>query len=76
MLGVVAAYTWTIEFQKSGLPHAHILLVMRSDYKPRTAADVDRVVTAELPDKDDPLQKDLYDTVVTSMLHGPLRRSR
>ena len=71
VLGVVAAYTWTIEFQKRGLPHAHILLVMRSGHKPRTAADVDRVVTAELPDKDDPLQKDLYETVVTSMLHGP-----
>jgi hypothetical protein len=71
VLGVVAAYTWTIEFQKRGLPHAHILLVMRSADKPRTAADVDRVVTVELPDKDDPLQSELYETVVTSLLHGP-----
>ena len=53
VLGVVAAYTWTIEFQKRGLPHAHILLVMRGADRPRTAADVDRAVTAELPDKND-----------------------
>ena len=70
-MGVVAAYNWTIEFQKRGLPHAHILLIMPRQDRPRTAADVDRVVTAELPDKNDPAQRELYDTVITSLLHGP-----
>ena len=30
VLGAVIAYTWVIEFQKRGLPHAHLLLIVRS----------------------------------------------
>ena len=71
VLGVVVAYCWTIEFQKRGLPHAHILLIMRSEDKPRTPDVVDRVVSAELPDDGDPQQADLFLTVSRSMMHGP-----
>jgi hypothetical protein len=28
VLGIVVGYTWVIEFQKRGLPHAHILLML------------------------------------------------
>ena len=34
--GKVAGYLYTIEFQKRGLPHAHILLILDHDSKPRT----------------------------------------
>ena len=71
VLGVVVAYCWTVEFQKRGLPHAHILLIMRSDHKPRTPADVDRVVSAELPDDSDPQQAQLFETVSSLLMHGP-----
>ena len=71
VLGAVEGFTWTIEFQKRGLPHARVLLIMRRDHAPRTARDVDIVVSAEIPDKDDPEQKELDHTVTTSMLHGP-----
>src|SRR6202453_1399208 len=37
----------SIEFQKCGLPHAHILLKFRKDCI--TAADIDAVVSAEIP---------------------------
>jgi hypothetical protein len=37
----------SIEFQKRGVPHAHILLKFRSDCI--TAADIDAVVSAEIP---------------------------
>lgn len=37
----------SIEFQKRGLPHAHILLKFRSDCI--TASDIDAVVSAEIP---------------------------
>jgi hypothetical protein len=57
VLGVPVAYAWTIEFQKRGLPHAHLLLVVRAQDKPRTPADVDSVVSAELPDATDPQQR-------------------
>ena len=71
VLGVVVAYCWTIEFQKRGLPHAHILLVMRSEDKPRTPADVDRLVAAGLPDDSDPQQADLFEIVSSLLMHGP-----
>ena len=71
VLGVAEGYAWTIEFQKRGLPHAHLLLIMRSADKPRTATDIDRVVCAELPDKENPDQLELYETVTGSLVHGP-----
>ena len=35
-LGKVVAYVYTIEFRKSGLPHAHILLILDEAHKLRT----------------------------------------
>ena len=71
VLGVVVAHCWTIAFQKRGLPHARILLVVRSEEKPRTPDGVNRVVSAELPDDSDPQQADLFETVSTLLMHGP-----
>ena len=71
VLGRVVGYCWTIEFQKRGLPHAHILLIMGKEDKPRTPADVDRVVSAELPDDSDPQQAELFETVSSLLMHGP-----
>jgi len=69
IFGKVLAYLYTIEFQKRGLPHAHILLILSRSYKPKTAADYDTIVSAEIPDKNrDP---NTYETVVRSMIHGP-----
>ena len=68
-LGRVIAYTYVIEFQKRGLPHAHILLIFDSASKPRSAKDVDRLVTAELPTG--PEQQELRKIVESCMVHGP-----
>lgn len=68
-LGVVISWVYVIEFQKRGLPHAHIVVILKSDYTPTKPEDVDDLVCAELPDpKTKPL---LFDLVTTSMLHGP-----
>ncbi len=56
-------------FKKRGLPHAHILLIMTDGDKPRTAADVDRAVSAEIPNPN--TQEELYRLVETHMVHGP-----
>jgi len=69
VLGKVIAYTWVIEFQKRGLPHAHILLILDAASKIKTAEDIDSAVSAETPDKD--LHPLAYETVTTSMTHGP-----
>ncbi|EPB71689.1 hypothetical protein ANCCEY_09208 [Ancylostoma ceylanicum] len=69
ILGEVAANIWVVEFQKRRLPHAHILIILKEAWKPRTTADVDEIVCAELPDKEtDPI---LFEIVSKQMMHRP-----
>nr|XP_045088974.1 uncharacterized protein LOC123497090 [Aegilops tauschii subsp. strangulata] len=51
ILGVVVAYVYVVEFQKRGLPHAHFLLIMDSTYKLVVPEQYDRLISAELPNK-------------------------
>uniref|UniRef100_A0A6N2M1C4 Helitron helicase-like domain-containing protein n=1 Tax=Salix viminalis TaxID=40686 RepID=A0A6N2M1C4_SALVM len=67
--GETIADVHSIEFQKRGLPHTHILVWLASKFKFRTSADIDSIVSAEIPDKNiDPL---CHDIVCKFMLHGP-----
>ncbi|KAK9725314.1 hypothetical protein RND81_05G136000 [Saponaria officinalis] len=59
---------YTIEFQKRGLPRAHILLFLHPDHKCKTAADIDNIISAEIPDPDD---HEAYNAVKQFMIHGP-----
>ena len=52
VLGRVQGGVYTVEFRKRGLPHAHILLILAPEDRPRTAADMDALVSARIPDKD------------------------
>nr|XP_043638232.1 uncharacterized protein LOC122609239 [Erigeron canadensis] len=68
-LKLFCAEVYTIEFQKRGLPHCHILLWVSSDHTIQEATSLDNYISAELPDKvADPI---LYRIVTESMLHGP-----
>ena len=69
ILGPVKAYTATVEFQKRGLPHAHIVLIMDDGYKPLTPEMVDNIVCAEIPDRD--LNPELYKVITSNNIHGP-----
>ena len=69
VLGKVKAMIGTYEFQKRGLPHFHVLLIMDKDDKPDSVEKVDSVVSAEIPSKEDHPQ--LYDLVLKHMIHGP-----
>jgi len=69
ILGRVIAFIYVIEFQKRGLPHAHILTILHSMDKPHTIDDIDSIVCAEIPSQDK--VPELYDTVTSFMLHGP-----
>ena len=71
ILGRVIAWTYVVEFQKRGLPHAHILLIMHPEDKPRTPADIDARTCAELPPNTDGNQEELLEIVTRCMLHGP-----
>jgi hypothetical protein len=69
VLGNVIVKIWVIEFQKRGLPHAHILLILDEASKLRTAEDYNSMVLAEIPD---PIRHpEAYDTVTSCMVHGP-----
>ncbi|XP_058189254.1 uncharacterized protein LOC131306843 [Rhododendron vialii] len=69
LFGPVAAYTFATEFQKRGLPHVHMLIVLKGAYKISTVDLVDSFISAKIPDKDQ--QPHLYAMVLKHMLHGP-----
>ncbi|XP_065671756.1 uncharacterized protein LOC136089633 [Hydra vulgaris] len=50
VLGKVVTHVQVIEFQKRGLPHAHILLHLANDDKLETAQDINNLICAEIPD--------------------------
>lgn len=67
LFGKCIAWVYTIEFQKRGLPHAHILLILDHQFKFHDAARVDEIIVTELP-VDHPR---LYEIVSKAMIHEP-----
>ncbi|XP_058722666.1 uncharacterized protein LOC131594520 [Vicia villosa] len=69
VLGKVLAYMYTIEFQKRGLPHAHILIFLHPSNKYPRPEDIDKIISAEVPDP--VTHPRLYNLVKSHMVHGP-----
>ncbi|GKD29003.1 ATP-dependent DNA helicase PIF1-like protein, partial [Tanacetum coccineum] len=53
MFGHVKGAVYTIEFQKRGLPHCHILLWLETKDKITTTTKIDKYISAEIPNKDE-----------------------
>ncbi|SGY56663.1 BQ5605_C006g04156 [Microbotryum silenes-dioicae] len=66
--GVVLTHTHVIEYQKRGLPHAHILITLAPDDHPLSTEAIDKMISAEIPDPS--RYPDLHETVTKHMLHG------
>ena len=79
IFGKVAAILWVIEFQKRGLPHAHILVILAENDRLASSSDVDNVISAELPPDPEAFpigpQKEqaqrLEKIILQNMVHGP-----
>ncbi|XP_020963355.1 uncharacterized protein LOC110264987 [Arachis ipaensis] len=69
IFGKILGYVCTVEFQKRGLPHAHILLFMSNKFKPQTPDDIDKHITAEIPDENE--RANLHGAVQNYIVHGP-----
>jgi len=68
VLGGACVLCFTIEFQKRGLPHAHMLAILDRESRIKSADDIDAAIRADLPDAvEEPL---LWDVVVRNMLHA------
>lgn len=60
---------YTIEFQKRGLPHTHILVFLDQKSRILESKDIDKIISAEIPDKH--ASPELFEVVVACMIHGP-----
>ncbi|XP_022041450.2 uncharacterized protein LOC110944034 [Helianthus annuus] len=67
--GQVVADLYTIEFQKRGLPHCHLLVWVAPSHKIRDATQIDDFISAEIPDPS--TQPHLHQVVTDLMMHGP-----
>ncbi|GFW48877.1 helitron_like_N domain-containing protein [Trichonephila clavipes] len=66
IFGITRCWLYTIERQKRGLPHAHILVWLKDRIRPE---EIDQIISAEIPD---PLiDQELFDIVTKHMIHGP-----
>ena len=66
VFGETNRWMYTVEWQKRGLPHAHILKWLKDKIPPE---NIDDIISAELSDQTlDPI---LFEIVSKNMIHGP-----
>ena len=66
IFGEVRCSMYTVEWQKRGLPHAHLLIWLVTKIN---SNQVDSIISAEIPNPEiDPI---LYEIVRTHIVHGP-----
>lgn len=64
--GQVRCWMYSIEWQKRGLPHAHILIWLVDKVRPE---EIDFIISAEIPNAD--VDPKLHEVVIKNMIHGP-----
>ena len=64
--GQTRCWLYSVEWQKRGLPHAHILIWFVDKIRPQ---EIDKIISAEIPDRN--TDQGLFDIVTTNMIHGP-----
>lgn len=62
-----------IKYQKRGLLHCLMLIILHNDYKPRNTGYVDRLTQAEIPNTC--FERRLHNIPPSNMIHGPCDNS-
>lgn len=70
IFGRVAAYVGVIEFQKRGVPHLHLLVILDKRDKIKSAEKIDEFICAEIPENTEK-NEELREIVLTWMVHNP-----
>ncbi len=73
IFGKTVGHTWSVEYQKRGLPHIHIIVILDKTAEPKTIKGYDEFIRAEIPNKN--ADKDLYDLVTKLMIHKNCQRN-
>ncbi|UYV71174.1 hypothetical protein LAZ67_8002034 [Cordylochernes scorpioides] len=66
VFGKPQCWCYTFEWQKRGLPHAHILLWLKEKIRPN---QINSIICAEIPNEE--VDASLFRTVTKNMIHGP-----
>ncbi|XP_055924693.1 uncharacterized protein LOC129956776 [Argiope bruennichi] len=66
LFGITRCWLYSIEWQKRGLPHAHILIWLQDKIR---SEEIDQIISAEIPDPS--IDQKLFDIVTKHMIHGP-----
>ncbi|XP_076251520.1 uncharacterized protein LOC143190840 [Rhynchophorus ferrugineus] len=66
VFGETRCWMYSVEWQKRGLPHAHILIWLVEKIRPN---EVDAVISAEIPNVQ--VDPGLHEVVIKNMIHGP-----
>ena len=69
VFGPWLGWVWTIEYQKRGLPHLHLLVFLKTDHQFLTAGNIDRFMSAEIPTEDNAIGQELCAIIQTTMVH-------
>jgi len=70
VFGPWLGWVWTIEYQKRGLPHLHLLVFLKTDHQFLTAANIDRFISAEIPTEEDAIGHELHGIIQSTMVHS------
>lgn len=66
LFGEVRCWLYSVEWQKRGLPHAHILIWLKTKILP---IQLDNIISAEIPDPN--VDSALFNIITKHMIHGP-----
>ena len=74
IFGKVAGHVGTIEFQKRGLPHIHLLFTLAGNDKLKNEEEINKRIRAEIPD--DVSEPILYDIVKRNNMHLCVKKNK